>query len=138
VLCFAALFGVFHSGAARRIVPLPVLLGALGVATVPAALGGSWWSFLLLLIAAGLCTAPTLAAGSNAVADLSSDRVRGIVTGLQGSATTAGMAIATPLSGALVDTASPAVAILVCAAVAVGTAAVSAVLMRSAPTSPVP
>ena len=138
VWCAASLVGGFLYGAARRNLGLPVLLGALGVATVPAALGGPWWSFALLLLAAGLCTAPTLAAGSGAVADLSSDRVRGIVTGLQGSATTAGMAIATPLSGALVDTASPAVAILVCAALALVAAAASAVLMRSAGPPPVP
>ncbi len=120
VWCVASLVGGFAYGAARRSISLPVLLGALGVATLPAALGGPWWSFALLLLGAGLCTAPTLAAGSNAVAELGSERVRGIVTGLQGSATTAGMAIATPLSGAAGRrrVARP-VAILVCAAVAV-------------------
>ncbi|MDQ4116036.1 MAG: MFS transporter [Actinomycetota bacterium] len=138
VWCAASLVGGFVYGAARRSVPLPVLLGALGVATVPAALAGPWWSFAVLLLAAGLCTAPTLAAGSGAVADLGSDRVRGIVTGLQGSATTAGMAIATPLSGALVDAASPRVAILVCAGVAVAAAGVSATLMRRPRAAAVP
>ncbi|TCK27151.1 putative MFS family arabinose efflux permease [Pseudonocardia endophytica] len=138
VWCVASLVGGFLYGAARRDVRLPALLAALGVATLPAALGGPWWTFALLLIAAGLCTAPTLAAGSNAVADLASDRVRGVVAGLQGSATTAGMAIATPLSGVLVDAASPAVAIVVCGAVALVVAGVSAVLMRSAQGSTVP
>ncbi len=131
VWCVASLAGGFAYGAARRSIPLPVLLGVLGVATLPAALGGPWWSFALLLLGAGLLTAPTLAAGSNAVAELAAERVRGVVTGLQGSATTAGMAIATPLSGVLVDAASPPVAIVACAGVAIATAVVSAVLMRN-------
>lgn len=138
VWCIASLVGGFVYGALRRSAPLPVLLAVLGIATLPAALGGPWWSFALLLLGAGLLTAPTLAAGSNAVAELATERVRGIVTGLQGSATTAGMAIATPLSGALVDAASPSVAILACAGVAIATAVVSAVLMRDTRAHAVP
>lgn len=138
VWCVASLAGGFAYGAARRNVGLPLLLALLGLATLPVALAGSWWSFALLLLGAGLCTAPTLAAGSGAVADQASERVRGIVTGLQGSATTAGMAIATPLSGVLVDAASPRVAILVCAGVAVVAAGVSATLMRRPRTAAVP
>nr|WP_255426837.1 MFS transporter [Pseudonocardia sp. C8] len=131
VWCLASLVGGFLYGAARRAVPLPLLLAVLGLATLPAALAGSWWSLLLLLVPAGLAIAPTLAAGSDAIGELAPDRVRGLVTGLQGSATTLGIALAGPLSGALVDAASPALAIVVCAAVATVVAGVAAVLMRS-------
>ncbi|MET0189206.1 MAG: MFS transporter [Pseudonocardia sediminis] len=130
VWCVASLVGGFVYGAARRAPPMPVLLAVLGAATLPAALGGAWWTFALLLLGAGLFTAPTLAAGSDTVATLAPDRVRGLVTGLQGSATTVGIAVATPLSGVLVDTASPAVAILVCGSIALVAAGVSAVLLR--------
>lgn len=57
--------------------------------------------------------------------------MRGLVTGLQGSATTLGIAIATPLAGVLVDTASPGAAMLVCGSVAVVAAAVAAPLLRA-------
>ena len=129
VWCVASLAGGFVYGAARRAAPMPLLLGALGAATLPAALGGAWWTFALLLVGAGLFTAPTLAAGSDSVATLAPERVRGLVTGLQGSATTAGIAVATPLSGVLVDTASPAVAILACGSGALAAAALSALLL---------
>ena len=130
VWCMASLVGGFLYGGARRAVPLPLLLGALGVATLPAALAWSWWSLLFLLLPAGLATAPTLAAGSDAVGELAPDRVRGLVTGLQGSATTLGIAFATPLSGFLVDAVSPAMAIVVCGSVAAASAVVAGYLMR--------
>lgn len=129
VWCLASLVGGFLYGSARR--SLPLLLAALGLATLPAALAWSWWSLLFLLIPAGLATASTLAAGSAAIGDLAPDRVRGLVTGLQGSATTLGIAIATPLAGVLVDTASPGAAMLVCGSVAVVTAAAAAPLLRA-------
>lgn len=131
VWCLASLVGGFFYGAARRAVPLPLLLAALGLATLPAALAWSWWSLLFLLLPAGLVTAATLAAGSAAIGDLTPDRVRGLVTGLQGSATTLGIALATPLSGFLVDAASPALAIVVCGSVAVLGAVVAAPLLRA-------
>ncbi|MBP2364451.1 MFS transporter [Pseudonocardia parietis] len=131
VWCLGSLVGGFVYGATRRAVPLPLLLAVLGLATLPAALAWSWWSLLFLLLPAGLVTAPTLAAGSDAVGELAPDRVRGLVTGLQGSATTIGIAIATPLSGFLVDAVSPALAIVVCASVATAAAVVAAWLMRS-------
>lgn len=133
VWCLASLVGGFFYGAARRAVRLPLLLAVLGLATLPAALAWSWWSLLFLLLPAGLATAPTLAAGSDAVGELAPDRVRGLVTGLQGSATTIGLAIATPLSGFLVDAVSPALAIVVCGSVATACAGVTAWLMRARP-----
>ncbi|MEJ8278951.1 MFS transporter [Pseudonocardia spirodelae] len=131
VWCLASLVGGFLYGAARRAVPLPLLLAALGLATLPAALAWTWWSLLFLLVPAGLVTAATLAAGSAAIGDLAPDRVRGLVTGLQGSATTLGIALATPLSGFLVDAASPAAAIVVCGSVAVLGAVAAAALLRT-------
>ena len=107
------------------------LLVVLGVATLPVALAWSWWSLLFLLLPAGLLTAPTLAAGSDAVGELAPDAVRGMVTGLQGSAATIGIALANPLSGFLVDAASPAVAILACGSVAVLVAGAAALLMQA-------
>lgn len=112
VWCLASLAGGYRYGAARRSRSLFALVAALGAATVPVALGGSWWTYALLLVPAGLFCAPSLTASTDAVAALAPDRVRGLVTGLQGSALTLGAAAGSPLAGALIDAYSPAVAIV--------------------------
>ena len=136
VWCVASLAGGFVYGALPRAAPMPVLLATLGLATLPVALGGPWWSFALLLVLPGLFPAPTLAAGSDTISTLAPDRIRGTVTGLQGSATTVGLAVATPLSGFLIDAASPAVAVLACGGIAVvaGIGSGVALLTRRPPT----
>ncbi|NIB31880.1 hypothetical protein HBB16_09305 [Pseudonocardia sp. MCCB 268] len=111
--------------------PLPLLLAVLGLATLPAALAGSWWNLLLLLVPAGLAIArrwppaardparprPGPRAGHRpaGLGDDAQDRAR------------------RPAVHALVDAASPALAIVVCAAVATVVAGVAAVLMRRGP-----
>jgi MFS family permease len=126
VWCVASLVGGFAYGGARRSLPLPLLVGCLGAAALPVALAGPWWSYALLLVPVGLLIAPTMATSAEAVSALTPEHVRGLVTGLHGSAITTGAAVATPLAGLLVDVASPAAAVLtvgmvgVCAAVLVG------------------
>jgi predicted MFS family arabinose efflux permease len=112
VWCVASLVGGFVYGAARRSRPLPLLVGSLGATALPVALAGPWWSYALLLVPLGLLIAPTMAASAETVSALAPEHVRGLVTGLHGSAITTGAAIATPLAGLLVDGASPAVAVL--------------------------
>lgn len=86
VWCIASLTGGFLYGAARRSVPLFVMVAALGVATLPVALAGQWWSYTLLLVPPGLLLAPSLTASSEAVTELAPDHARGLVIGLHGSA----------------------------------------------------
>lgn len=136
VWCIASLAGGFLYGAARRALTAPLLVAALGVATLPVAFGGVWWTFALLLIPAGLLCAPSLAAGSEAVSALAPEQARGVVTGLHGSATTLGAAAGTPLAGLLIDIASPAVAILTVGAVGVLLAGVAALLSRRGAAEP--
>jgi len=128
VWCVASLVGGFLYGAARRSRPLPVLVACLGVATLPVALGGPWWSYALLLVPAGLLMAPSLAASSEAVSLLAPEHARGLVTGLHGSAITLGAAISTPLTGLLIDLASPAAAVLTVGATGITVAAIVGVL----------
>ena len=122
VWCLTSLVGGFVHGAAARPRSMPVLLGLLALGTVPVAFGGPWWVVTLLLVPAGACCAPALAASSEAVVRLAPETARGVATGLHGTAIMGGAAVAQPLTGLLVDTASPAVAILaavgVCALVA--------------------
>lgn len=132
----ASLAGGFVYGLLRRGAPLTVLVAALSVATVPVALGGPWWALALLLVPPGILCAPSLAAGAETVTGLAPEHARGLVSGLHGSAITTGGALATPLTGALVDAASPATAILVVAACG-GAAATAAGLLTRRPPAPV-
>lgn len=130
VWCVASLAGGFLYGAAHRTLAQATLVAALSVATLLVALGGVWWSFALLLIPAGMLTAPALAAGSERVSVLAPEPARGVVTGLHGSATTLGAAAGTPLAGLLIDAATPATAIVVVAATGLLLAAVASALAR--------
>jgi predicted MFS family arabinose efflux permease len=87
----------------------------------------------LLLVPVGLLIAPSMAASAETVSGLAPDHVRGLVTGLHGSAITLGATIATPLAGLLVDIASPAVAVLTVGAAGVGAAILVALLSRPGP-----
>jgi MFS family permease len=98
------------------------------VAALPAALGGSWWSYALLLLPCGLLLAPSLAASSEAVSRLAPEHARGVVTGLHGSAITLGAAAGTPLAGLLIDLASPAAAVLTVGLVGLTVAALARLL----------
>jgi MFS family permease len=105
-----------------------LLVGCLGAAALPVALAGPWWSYALLLIPVGALIAPSMAASAETVSVLTPEHVRGLVTGLHGSAITLGATIATPLAGLLVDIASPAAAVLVVGAIGLGAAVVVALL----------
>jgi hypothetical protein len=126
VWCLASLVGGFRHGTTARPRPLPVLLGALAVTSVPVAFGGPWWVVTLLLVPAGWFCAPALAASSEAVGRLAPDAARGVATGLHGSAIMVGAAVAQPVTGLLIDVASPTVAILAACGATAAVAVISA------------
>lgn len=106
-------------------------LAALGlVALVPALPPLAEGSPLLvgaILVVGGTAVAPTLAASNGRLADISPPGRRNEAFGWTASATTFGGAVASPLSGALLDLAGPAAA----AAAAAGLAVVAAGLVAS-------
>lgn len=112
VWCVASVAGGFIYGALNRAPSLAVLTAAVGVLCLPVALAGPWWTWALLLFPLGLLIAPSLAASSEAVALLSPERARGVVTGLHSSAITLGAAVGTPLAGLMIDVAGPWAAVL--------------------------
>jgi hypothetical protein len=130
VWCVASLVGGFVYGAARRSRPLPLLVGCLGAAALPVGFAGPWWSYALLLVPVGLLIAPSMAASAETVSALAPEHVRGLVTGLHGSAITLGATVATPLAGLLVDVASPAVAVLTVGSTGLGAAVLVGLLGR--------
>jgi MFS family permease len=130
VWCVASIVGGFLYGVAHRSLPVPMLVACLGLATLPVAFAGSWWSYALLLFPAGLLIAPSMAASAEVVSVLAPEHARGLVTGLHGSAITSGAAVATPLSGLLIDVASPGAAVLVVGAFGLAVAALVGLLGR--------
>ncbi|MEV4899027.1 MFS transporter, partial [Nonomuraea sp. NPDC055795] len=70
-------------GALPRPMPTWLLLGLLGLVTIPAGLAHDWRWLCVAMIGAGLLTAPTLSTVSDAVSRLAPVGVRGEATGLQ-------------------------------------------------------
>ncbi|MBO0771241.1 MAG: MFS transporter [Actinobacteria bacterium] len=95
-------------GASSRPLPTWLLLGLLGLATIPAGLAHDWHWLCLAGAGAGLLTAPTLSTVADAVSRLAPASVRGEATGLQSSALSAGFALGSPIVGGAMDFSAPA------------------------------
>jgi MFS family permease len=106
--CLASAVGGFVHGAVRRSLPPVVLLGLLGLFTLPLGVAGGWWTLALALLPAGSLCAPTVASTGEAISRLAPAAVRGEAMGLQGSALTLGAALGAPLAGVVIDRSSPA------------------------------
>ncbi|GAA3466205.1 hypothetical protein GCM10018965_007570 [Nonomuraea roseola] len=95
-------------GALPRPMPTWLLLGVLGLVTIPAGLAHDWPWLCVAVIGAGLLTAPTLSTVSDAVSRLTPAGVRGEASGLQASAASAGFALGAPVVGVAIDASVPA------------------------------
>jgi MFS family permease len=107
--CVYSLIGGFVYGGLRRPVAPMLLVGGLGVMTVPVALfdGGWWWLLPIALIPGGLLTAPSLAATVDSVSSCVPASARGEAMGLHGTALTIGIAAGSPVAGAVIDAFGP-------------------------------
>jgi MFS family permease len=99
--------GLIH-GARPRSLPTWLLLGSLGLATIPAGLAHDWFWLCVAVVGAGLLTAPTLSTVADAVSRLAPATVRGEATGLQSAAHSAGFALGSPIVGLAIDASGPA------------------------------
>lgn len=104
----ASVVGGLVYGALPRPLPTWLLLGLLGLATIPAGLAHDWPWLCVAGAGAGLLTAPTLSTVSDAVSRLVPAGVRGEATGLQSSALSAGFALGSPIVGGAIDLSVPA------------------------------
>ncbi|MEV6591762.1 MFS transporter [Streptomyces acidicola] len=95
-------------GALPRPLPAWLLLGLLGLVTIPAGLADDWPWLCVAVVGTGCLTAPTLSAVADAVSRLAPASVRGEATGLQSSAQSAGFALGSPIVGVTVDASVPA------------------------------
>ena len=106
--CVYSLIGGFVYGGLRRPVAPLLLVGGLGVMTVPVALFDGWWWLLpIALIPGGLLTAPSLAATVDSLSSCVPASARGEAMGLHGTALTIGIAAGSPVAGAVIDAHGP-------------------------------
>ncbi|MGW0216337.1 MFS transporter [Micromonospora chokoriensis] len=104
----SSVIGGLIYGALTRPLPTWLLLGLLGLVTIPAGLAHDWPWLCVAVVGSGLLTAPTLARVADAVSRLAPPAVRGEVIGLQSSAQSAGFALGAPLVGVAIDFSAPA------------------------------
>ncbi|TDE30915.1 MFS transporter [Nonomuraea mesophila] len=108
VLGVASVAGGLMYGALPRPLPTWLLLGLLGLVTIPAGLAHDWRWLCVAVAGAGFLTAPTLSAMADAVSRLAPAGVRGEATGLHASAQSAGFALGSPIVGLAIDVSAPA------------------------------
>ncbi|WP_433541127.1 MFS transporter [Streptosporangium sandarakinum] len=133
VLGVASVAGGLVYGALSRPMSTWLLLGLLGLATVPIGLARDWPWLCVAVIVAGLLTAPTLSTVADAVSRLAPAGVRGEATGLQSSASSAGFALGSPVVGAAIDASTPAGGFAAAGLVGLLTALTGYLLSRRSP-----
>ncbi|MFG1796472.1 MFS transporter [Nocardia sp. NPDC049149] len=128
--CVAAVAGGLGYGTVPRHPGLFTLIAALAMTTFPLGLATHWWVYLILLVPAGLFSAPPIASGSQRLSELAPDDSRGVISGLYDSSIAIGAGVAAPLAGLLIDGTSPQVAISVIAVCGFVLAGAGSVLAR--------
>lgn len=108
VLGLTSVIGGLIYGALSRSLPTWLLLGLLGLVTIPAGLARDWPWLCVAVVGTGFLAAPTLSAVADAVSRLAPAGVRGEATGLQSSAQSAGFALGSPVVGVAIDVSVPA------------------------------
>ncbi|WP_371525206.1 MFS transporter [Streptomyces sp. NBC_01283] len=104
----ASVVGGLVYGALSRHLPTWLLLGLLGLVTLPAGLAHDAPWLCVAVVGAGLLTGPTLSTVAAAVVQLAPAGVRSEATGLRSSALSAGFALGTPIVGVAIDASVPA------------------------------
>ncbi|GAA4164633.1 hypothetical protein GCM10022251_49400 [Phytohabitans flavus] len=107
VLGVSSVTGGLIYGALPRPLPTWLLLGLLGLVTIPAGFAHDWPWLCVAMAGTGLLTAPTLSTVADAVSRLAPAGVRGEATGLQSSAQSGGFALGSPVVGMAIDLTVP-------------------------------
>lgn len=107
-VCLASVVGGLLHGAAKRSLPLVVLMALLCGLCLPVGLAGAeWWLLAMVLMPMNLLSAPTVASTGEEVARLAPVAVRGEANGLQSTAFTLGSALGAPVAGFVMDHLGP-------------------------------
>jgi MFS family permease len=129
----ASVAGGLIYGALPRPLPTWLLLGLLGLVTIPAGLAHDWPWLCVAMVGAGLLTAPTLSTVADAVSRLAPASVRGEATGLQSSAQSAGFALGSPIVGVAIDVSVPAGGFAAAGLAGLAAALIGCLLSRRSP-----
>ena len=109
-MSIASIAGGFVHGIVHRSWSLTRLAVTMSLLLLPVAYFDQvWWWLMLALLPTNLLCTPTLAASSEAVAELAPASVRGQVMGLQDSANRMGQTLSMPLVGFAIDSFSPSI-----------------------------
>lgn len=128
----ASVAGGLAYGAQPVAVATWLLLSLLALVTILVGFAHDWVWLCVALLGAGLLTAPTLTALTDAVSRLAPANARGEASGFQSAAHSAGFALGTPLVGLAIDASSPEVGFVVAGLAGLGAAIIGRLL------SPVP
>ncbi|MFI6907302.1 MFS transporter [Nonomuraea sp. NPDC050394] len=139
IWCFYSLAGGFvYGGLSRGFSPL-LLIGLMGVLTVPVGLvGGDWRLLLLALVPAGVLCAPALASTVDTASRWVPAAARGEAMGFHGTALLIGGASSAPIAGALIDGYGPAWAFAAAGLVGVVMVLIALPLWRRRPAASAP
>ncbi len=106
--CAYSLMGGFVYGMLPRGVSPLILIGAMGVLTIPVGLvGGDWHWLVLALLPAGVLCAPALSSTIETVTRWVPAGARGEAMGLHGTALLIGAGSAAPIAGVIIDGPGP-------------------------------
>ncbi|MGI5270585.1 MFS transporter [Nonomuraea sp. CA-218870] len=104
IWCLYSLMGGFLYGMLSRGFSPLVLIGLMGLLTVPVALvSGGWWWLVLALLPAGLLCAPALTSTVETLTRWVPAGARGEAMGLHGTALMIGGAASAPVAGKVID-----------------------------------
>ncbi|MFI6530940.1 MFS transporter [Nonomuraea sp. NPDC050547] len=139
IWCFYSLAGGFvYGGLSRGFSPL-LLIGLMGVLTIPVGLvGGDWRLLLLALVPAGVLCAPALSSTVDTASRWVPAAARGEAMGFHGTALLIGGASSAPIAGALIDGYGPAWAFAAAGLVGVVMVLIALPLWRRRPAVLVP
>ncbi len=134
VLGVTSVAGGLIYGAVSWSLPTWLLLGLLGLVTIPARLARDWPWLCVAVVGTGFLAAPTLSAVTDAVSRLAPAGVRGEATGLQSSAQNAGFALGSPVVGVAIDVSVPAGGFAAAGLAGLAAALTGCLLSRCCPT----
>ncbi|MEU6743562.1 MFS transporter [Streptosporangium sandarakinum] len=134
VWCLYSLVGGFVYGMLPRGASPLVLIGGMGLLTVPVGLvSGDWRWLLLALLPAGLLCAPGLSSTVESLSRRVPAAARGEAMGLHGTALLIGGAASSPIAGAIIDHGGPGWAFAAAGLVAAGMVLVALPFWRRMP-----
>ncbi|TDD22352.1 MFS transporter [Nonomuraea diastatica] len=122
---YSLIGGLLYGGLSRGFSPL-LLVGAMGLLTIPVGwVGGGWHWLVLALLPSGVLCAPSLSSSVDVLTRWVPAGARGEAMGFHGTALLVGGAVSAPIAGAVIDGKGPAWAFAVAGLAGVATVVIA-------------